>query len=209
MGSGNPFEDAQVGLNYVVYQPGFLDGLSLKNFGMHQCGVGDMALNVTYSSGKKSIYLTESSMKNICPMNMMLIRGATRTVVTRPAAGNLIATQVVTISVGIPRAQLNSFYSHLVPRYTAPGSKVIAPVLVDPTIVGYTAVSLKNIVVFVVPDPAKWSARVANPKIVEFIVGGDHGSYATNPGLKVLKKGTTIVILIHNGKKIPFSVNVF
>ena len=41
MGSGNPYQDAQVGLNYVVYQPTYTAGLSLKNFGMHKCGVGD------------------------------------------------------------------------------------------------------------------------------------------------------------------------
>lgn len=120
MGTGNPYQDAQVGLNYVVYQPGYLDGLARKNFGMHKCGVGDLAINVTYTSGKKSIYLTESSINNICPMNMMLIRGATRTVVTKPGSGNLTATQVAVISVGIERAQLNNFFSHLVPRYTAP-----------------------------------------------------------------------------------------
>lgn len=117
MGSGNPYEDAQVGLNYVVYQPSALDGLSLKNFGMHKCGTGDLAINATYSSGKKSIYLTETSTNSICVMNMMLIRGATRTVVNKPGAGNLTSTQVMTISVGIERAQLNVFFSHLVPKY--------------------------------------------------------------------------------------------
>jgi len=123
MGSGNSYQDAQVGLNYVVYQPTFTAGLALKNFGMHKCGVGDMALNVSYASGKKSIYLTESSASNICPMNMMLIRGATRTVVNRPAVGNLTATQIVTVSVGIPRAQLNLFFSHLTTHFTAATSK--------------------------------------------------------------------------------------
>ena len=60
MGSGNPYEDAQVGLNYVVYQPSYTAGLTLKNFGMHKCGVGDLALNVNYVSGKKNFLLTES-----------------------------------------------------------------------------------------------------------------------------------------------------
>ena len=209
MGSGNPFEDAQVGLNYVVYQPSWSAGMTLKSFGMHKCGVGDLALNVNYASGKKSILLTESSTKNICPMNMMLIRGATRTVVNEPGAGNLTATQVAVISVGIPRAQLNQFFAHLVPRYTAPGSKVVAPILVDPTVVTSASVALSNVVVFTVPDPDQWSATITDPAIVSFTPGGNQGTYTTNPGLKPLKKGSTIVTLSHNGVKITFSVTVF
>ena len=209
MGSGNPYEDAQVGLNYVVYQPSFTAGLSLKNFGMHTCGVGkDEALNVNYGSGKHNFLLTESSINNICPMNMMLIRGATRTVVTKPGAGNLSATQVVIISVGIERAQLNVIFSHLVPRYTASGSKVVAPILVDPTVVTNTSVQLTNVVVFTVPDPENWKATVADPTIVAFTPGGNQGTYTTNPGLKPLKKGSTVVTLDHNGTMIAFTVTV-
>ena len=209
MGSGNPYQDAQTGLNYVVYQPSYTAGLALKHFGMTTCGVGrDESISVQYGSGKKYFSLTESSIKNICPMNMMLIRGATRTVVNQPGAGNLAGTQVVTISVGIPRAQLNQFFSHLVPKYTASGSKVVAPVLVDPTLVTYTSVALTNVVVFTVPDPDKWSATIADPTIVSFTAGGNQGTYTTNPGLKPLKKGTTIVTLDHNGTSIAFTVVV-
>ena len=126
MESGNPYQDAQVGLNYVVYQPSFAAGLSLKNFGMHTCGASkDEALNVNYRSGKRNFLLTESSINNICPMNMMLIRSATRTVVTKPGEGdlNLTATQVVIISVGIERAQLNQIFSHLTSHITVASSK--------------------------------------------------------------------------------------
>ncbi len=208
MGSGNPYEDAQVGLNYVVYQPSYTAGLALKTFGMHKCGVGDLALNVNYGSGRKYFLLTESSTKNICPLNMMLIRGATRTVVTKPGAGSLTSTQIAVISVGIERAQLNQFFGHLVPRYTAPGSTLVPPILVDPTVVTNAAVSLTNVIVFTVPDPDKWSAAVADPTIVSFTPGGNQGTYTTNPGLKPLKKGTTIVTLNHNGTTIAFTVTV-
>ena len=208
MGTGNPYEDAQVGLNYVVYQPSYTAGLALKSFGMHKCGVGDLALNVNYGSGKKYFLLTESSTKNICPLNMMLIRGATRTVVTKPGAGNLTSTQISVISVGVARAQLNQFFSHLVPRYTAPGSTLVPPILVDPTVVTIAAVSLTNVIVFTVPDPDKWSATVADPTIVSFTPGGNQGTYTTNPSLKPLKKGTTIVTLNHNGTTIAFTVTV-
>ena len=209
MGSGNPYQDAQVGLNYVVYQPSYTAGLTLKKFGMHPCGTGDLAINVNYGAGKHNFLLTESSVKNICPMNMMLIRGATRTVVTKPGAGNLSATQVVIISVGIERASLNVIFSHLVPRYTAPGGTVVAPVLVDPTIVTNATVALSNVVVFTVPDPENWSAKVADPTIVTFTPGGNQGTYTTNPGLHPLKKGSTIVTLDHNGEMISFTVVVY
>ena len=124
MGSGNPYQDAQVGLKYVVYQPSFTAGLSLKHFGMHTCGVSsNKALNVNYGSGKRNFLLTETSINNICPMNMMLIRGATRTVATELSAPGLTATQVVIISVGIERAQLNQIFSHLTSHITVASSK--------------------------------------------------------------------------------------
>ena len=207
MGSGNPYQDSQVGLNYVVYQPSYLVGLALKNFGMHKCGVGDLALNVNYGMGKKSLLLTESSIKNICPLNMMLIRGATRTVINKPGVGNLSATQVAVISVGISRVKLNLFFSHLVPRYTASG--VVAPVLIDPSVVTMASVALKNVLVFTVPDPDKWSAVITDPTIVSFSAGANQGNYTTNPGLKPLKKGTTLVTLDHNGVKVIFTVTVY
>jgi len=210
MGTGNPYEDAQVGLNYVVYQPAYTAGLSLTNFGMHTCAAGqDEALNINYAAGKKSILLTESSSTNICVENFMLIRGATRTVVNKPGAGNLAATQVVTISVGIERAQLNVFFSLLVPRATAPGSTVVPPVLIDPTIVKYAGISLTNVISFTVPDPDKWSATITNSKIVSFIPSKVRLLYISNPGLKPLKKGKTIVTLHHNGKNIVFSLTVY
>jgi len=123
-GNGNSYTDVQMGVNYVVYQPFFTAGLSLKHFGMHRCGVGkNQALNVNYGAGKRNFLLTETSINNICPMNMMLIRGATRTVATELGAPGLTATQVVIISVGIERAQLNQIFSHLTSHITVASSK--------------------------------------------------------------------------------------
>jgi len=210
MGTGNPYEDAQVGLDYVVYQPAYTAGLSLTNFGMHSCAAGqDNALNVNYASGKKTILLTESASTNICPENFMLIRGAVRTVVNKPGAGTLKGTQIAVISFGIERAQLNVFFSLLVPKFTTPGTTNIPSVLIDPTIVRYAEISLTNLISFTVPDPDKWTATVANPKIVAFIPGKVREFYISNPGLKPLKKGKTIVTLHHNGKNIAFSLSVF
>ncbi len=210
MGTGNPYEDAQVGLDYVVYQPSYTVGLPLKNFGMRTCPAGsDDALNINYGLGKKSILLLESSSTKICPQNIMLVQGATRTVVNKPGAGNLTATQVVAISVGVERAQLNVFFANLVPQATAPNSTVLPPVLIDPTIVKYAELSLKSVISFTVTDPEKWTATVANPKIVSFIPGKTREFYISNPGLKPLAKGKTIVTLNHNGTKIAFSVSVY
>ena len=119
MGSGNPYQDAQSGLNYVVYQPGYSSGLALKSFTLQpNCSMGkDESVSAVYGSGKKFYTLTETSIKTICPMNMMLIRGATRTVVNKTGAGNLTGTQVSIISVGVPRAELNRIFSSLAPKY--------------------------------------------------------------------------------------------
>ena len=210
MGTGNPYEDAQVGLDYVVYQPAYTAGLSLTNFGMHTCAAGqDEALNVNYASGKKTILLTESASTNICPETQMLIRGAVRTVVNKPGAGTLKATQIVVVSFGIERAQLNVFFSLLVPKFTAPGGTNIPPVLIDPNIVTYAEISPTNVISFTVPDPQKWTATIANPKIVSFIPGKVREFYISNPGLKPLKKGKTIVTLHHNGKNIAFTLSVY
>jgi len=129
-------------------------------------------------------------------------------VANKAGAGSLVGTQVVIISVGIPRAQIKQLFSHLVPKYTASGSKVVAPVLVDPTTVTNATVALTNVLVFTVSDPENWSGTVVDPTIVSFTPGGNQGTYTTNPGLKPLKKGVTIVSLNHAGTVIVFTVTV-
>lgn len=119
MGTGNPYQDAQSGLNYVVYQPSYTSGLVLKSDTLvPSCHKGATDLFViTYGSGKKFFTLTENSSKNMCVQNMMLIRGATRTVVIRPGAGGLEGTKLVIISVGVPRVQLNKIFSSMKAKY--------------------------------------------------------------------------------------------
>jgi hypothetical protein len=64
MGSGNPFEDAQVGVTYTVYQPGFTGGLALNKTGS---GAGcptatEQNLIADYGSTRKSrLELTEGN----------------------------------------------------------------------------------------------------------------------------------------------------
>jgi hypothetical protein len=71
------------------------------------------------------------------------------------------------------------------------------------------SVALKNVLVFTVPDPDKWSATITDPTVVSFTTAGNQGTYMSNPGLKPLKRGTTMVTLDHNGVKVIFTVIVY
>jgi len=119
MGTGNPYQDAQSGLNYVVYQPSYTSGLVLKSDTLvPSCHKGATdAFVITYGSGKKFFTLTENSSKNMCVQNMMLIRGATRTVVIRLRVGSLEGTELLIISVGVPRVQLNKIFASMKAKY--------------------------------------------------------------------------------------------
>lgn len=121
MGTGNPYLDAQSGLNYVVYQPSYVAGLVLSSHTLvPSCHQGsDESFSAVYGTGKKFFTLSETSSKSICAMNMMLVRGATRTVVNKPGAGTLTGTQVVIISVGVPRSELNKVLASLKAKYKA------------------------------------------------------------------------------------------
>ncbi len=51
MGSGNPYEDMQVGVSYTVYQPGYTAGVQLHDTGGITCVDGsDEALAMTYGT---------------------------------------------------------------------------------------------------------------------------------------------------------------
>jgi hypothetical protein len=120
MGSGNPYQDAQTGLDYIVYQPINTLKLPLKNFGMDSCNNGhDEVINALYGSGKKLFTIRESSTKWICPINYMLIRGAVRTVKNYPGADMLTGTSVSVISFGLNSSEIKTIFKYLVPKYRA------------------------------------------------------------------------------------------
>jgi hypothetical protein len=122
MGSGNPYQDAQTGLDYIVYQPTNTLKLPLKNFSMDSCNNGhDEVINALYGSGKKFFTIRESSTKWICPINYMLIRGAVRTVKNYPGADMLTGTSVSTISFGLKSSEIATIFKYLVPKYRARG----------------------------------------------------------------------------------------
>jgi hypothetical protein len=65
-----------------------------------------------------------------------------------------------------------------------------------------------DVIVFTVEKPTTWSAKIANKKIVAFVKGKRESTFVTNPGLKPLKPGQTVVTLT-SGKfryKIPITV---
>ena len=75
MGSGNPYQDMQVGVTYTVYQPSFVAGLGLQHFGGDtQCPAGtEQSLTAVYGkhSGRQ-FTLTEGN-----PMCYDIGNGAT------------------------------------------------------------------------------------------------------------------------------------
>jgi hypothetical protein len=122
MGSGNPYQDAQTGLDYIVYQPTNTLKLPLANFGMDSCNNGhDEVINALYGGGKKFFTIRESSTKWICPINYMLIRGAVRTVKNYPGAGMLTGTSVSIVSFGLKSSEIATIFKYLVPKYRARG----------------------------------------------------------------------------------------
>ena len=79
-----------------------------------------------------------------------------------------------------------------------PLSQVVAPLMIDPTTATSVSVRVGNSVVLKVADPAIWSAHILEPGTVEFVPGGDQGTYTTNPAFKALAPGKTVVHLLNS-----------
>ena len=77
--------------------------------------------------------------------------------------------------------------------------QVLPPIMIDPALIPAISVPLTNVLVFTVTTPEDWSAVVADPTIATFIPGGNQGTYTTNPALKPLKVGMTIVHMTQAG----------
>ena len=76
--------------------------------------------------------------------------------------------------------------------------QVIAPVMIDPTTSTQVSVKLGNSVVLTVTDPAVWSSHILTDGILEFVPGGNQGTYTTNPAFKAVGVGTTVVHLLNS-----------
>ncbi|MCX6456670.1 MAG: hypothetical protein NTV90_03580 [Actinobacteria bacterium] len=67
MGSGDKYQDAQVGLNYTVYKPSELAGFKTTSFKLIDCGMGrEQWIAVKLGSGKKFIEIYESMSGKPC-----------------------------------------------------------------------------------------------------------------------------------------------
>ena len=67
MGSGNPYIDAQTGLDFVLYKPSNTVGLSQTKFQVLPCSTGGVEwIAVTFSHGKKSIQVMETAVGAHC-----------------------------------------------------------------------------------------------------------------------------------------------
>jgi hypothetical protein len=87
-------------------------------------------------------------------------------------------------------------------------STALPPLLIDPKVAGKVVAKMGDVIVFTVEKPTTWSAKIANKKIVAFVKGKRESTFVTNPGLKPLKPGQTVVTLT-SGKfryKIPITV---
>ena len=71
------------------------------------------------------------------------------------------------------------------------------PEMINPYDAKTVSVHVGNSVVLAVGDPENWSAHILEPGILEFIPGGNQGTYTTNPAFKALAAGTTMVHLVN------------
>jgi hypothetical protein len=97
MGSPNPYENAQVGLNYPVYQPKTVVGLSMSSFKLLSCAAGqDESVYATYGKA----YTPES---NLGKLPGFSIAEGYPTVCNHPGT----SWQVGIWNVGIPKAMVS------------------------------------------------------------------------------------------------------
>ena len=129
---------------------------------------------------------------------------------TNKAGKNLKRTEIqVQVIGGITYTQLLAIAKSL-KTVSASGKtlQTLPPIFIDPASTSQISVSVGDNIVFNVTDPEQWSAVVIDPTIAEFIAGGDQGSYTTNPAIKTLTTGTTVVRVTHGAEIFEIDVTV-
>ena len=209
MGSGNPYVDAQTGLQYGVYEPTNTLGLPFTSINLTSCKMGDDdAIVANYAKGAKKIIVTERMTTTACSTKQLGLGKLTSVVHVKVTPAKIFKPVAIDIyGVGFTAAQLAPVTQSLLPadRMTlgiASGGSVLPPIIIKPQNNFAATVRLSNVVVFVVTDPSTWSAKVANPSIATFVPGGNRGTYVTNPGMQPLSVGATKVQLFDAGKYI-------
>lgn len=84
---------------------------------------------------------------------------------------------------------------------------IMPPSMINPENEKYTEVNVEGQVVLVVNDAENWSVEIADPSLLEFIPGGDQGTYEIYPGLTALAEGkTTVTAISPGGDRFEFTV---
>ena len=121
MGSGNHFEDAQVGLNYVVYQPLNTAGLTLVSFTLAPCGNNhDDALVARYTGPRAHFTLVEYSRTYSCSYVPKIAGSDVLQTIGKAGSSYLTATTLKIISQGLSTSQLASIVQSFSTKYPRP-----------------------------------------------------------------------------------------
>jgi hypothetical protein len=121
MGSGNHFEDAQVGLDYVVYQPLSTAGMTLKDFTLVPCNNShDEAVLAHYAAAGKTLTLVERSQTYSCSYSPKAAAGQSVQTITKPGSGMLTASKITFIWRGLKPTEIKAIESSLSTKYPRP-----------------------------------------------------------------------------------------
>jgi len=121
MGSGNNFEDAQVGLDYVVYQPLNLAGLTLLSFTLVPCNNNhDEALLANYGSAQSHLTLVERSRTYTCSYTPQVSGHDLEKTISKAGSGYLTGSKLTFIWHGLTATQLNTIINSLSTKYSRP-----------------------------------------------------------------------------------------
>ena len=111
---------------------------------------------------------------------------------------------VIGLGFAVGLSSRGSRYPEPIPTMSA---WVMPPSMINPKNEKYTEVNVEGAVVLVVVDAEKWTVEIGDKSLLEFIPGGDQGTYETYPGLTALAAGTTKVTAIApDGTKYEFTV---
>jgi len=145
-----------------------------------------------------------------CGVNDVARLGGYLIFTTKPAKGLKGAEIQVQGMGGITYAQLLTVAKSL-KTVVASGNtlpEAFPPEMIDPSTTSEVSVHLGNSVVFAVGDPENWGATVVDATIGQFIAGGNQGTYTTNPAIKALKVGTTLVHITHGSDMYELQMTV-
>lgn len=121
MGSGNNFEDAQVGLDYVVYQPLNTVGMKLLSFTLAPCNNNhDEAVVANYGNATAHLTVIERSRTYSCSYKPHLAAHESEKTLGKAGSGYLTGTQLTLVTRGLMTTQINAIITSLSTKYPRP-----------------------------------------------------------------------------------------